>query len=64
VDHIEYGSYVARVKTAPLAVKDRDGRPQLVVPSWPVMIQDGQAARWTVRCSWCPTPTGRRKAPT
>jgi len=42
VDHIEYGSYVARVKTAPLAVKDRDGRPQLVVPSWPVMIQDGQ----------------------
>jgi uncharacterized LabA/DUF88 family protein len=41
VDHIEYGSYVARVKTAPLAVKDRDGRPQLVVPSWPVMIQDG-----------------------
>lgn len=42
VDHIEYGSYVARVKTAPLAVKDREGRPQLVVPSWPVMIQDGQ----------------------
>jgi uncharacterized LabA/DUF88 family protein len=41
VDHIEYGSYVARVKTAPLAVKDRNGRPQLVVPSWPVMIQDG-----------------------
>jgi len=42
VDHIEYGSYVARVKTAPLAVKDRDGRPQLVAPSWPVMVQDGR----------------------
>jgi hypothetical protein len=41
VDHIEYGYYVARVKTAPLAVKDRAGRPQLVHPQWPVMIQDG-----------------------
>ena len=40
VDHIEYGTYVARVKTAPLAVKDRAGRPKLVAPSWPVMIQD------------------------
>jgi hypothetical protein len=42
VDLIEYGTYVARVKTAPLAVKDRDGRPELVTPSWPVVIQDGQ----------------------
>jgi hypothetical protein len=40
VDHIEYGTYVARVKTAPLAVKDRNGRPKLVAPAWPVMIQD------------------------
>ena len=42
VDHIEYGTYVARVKTAPLAVKDPQGRPLLVGPAWPVMIQDGQ----------------------
>lgn len=42
VDHIEYGSYVARVKTAPLAVKDKTGRPELVGPAWPVMVQDGQ----------------------
>jgi hypothetical protein len=41
VDHIEYGTYVARVKTAPLAVKDAQGRPELVGPDWPVMIQDG-----------------------
>jgi hypothetical protein len=41
VDHIEYGTYVARVKTAPLAVKDAHGRPRLVGPAWPVMIQDG-----------------------
>src|SRR5215469_3211585 len=42
VDHIEYGTYVSRVKTAPMAVKDAHSRPKLVEPSWPVMIQDGQ----------------------
>jgi hypothetical protein len=42
VDHIEYGTYVARVKNAPLAVKDPQGRPRLVGPAWPVMIQDGR----------------------
>jgi uncharacterized LabA/DUF88 family protein len=40
VDHIEYGNYVARVKSAPLAVKEPNGRPRLVTPAWPVMIQD------------------------
>jgi uncharacterized LabA/DUF88 family protein len=41
VNHIEFGQYVARVKAAPLAVKAPNGRPQLVIPKWPVMIQDG-----------------------
>lgn len=41
VDHIEYGTYVSRVKTAPLAVKGPQDRPQLVTPGWPVMIQNG-----------------------
>jgi hypothetical protein len=41
VDHIEYGTYVARVKNAPLAVKDKQGRPRIVSPDWPVMVQDG-----------------------
>lgn len=45
VDHIEYGYYVARVKQAPLAVKDQRGRPQLVTPQWPVMIQDGYGSQ-------------------
>lgn len=45
VDHIEYGTYVARVKTAPLAVKDPHGRPKLVTPTWPVMIQDGRGSQ-------------------
>ena len=43
VDHIEYGKYVFRVKNAPLATKDRRGRPQLVAPAWPIMVQDGGA---------------------
>jgi hypothetical protein len=44
VDHIEYGTYVARVKQAPLAVKapSRSRRPQVVHPQWPIMVQDGQ----------------------
>lgn len=40
VDHIEYGTYVTRVATNPLANKDRKGRPVLVHPAWPVMVQD------------------------
>lgn len=44
VDHIEYGTYVARVKYAPLAVKaqSRSGKPQVVKPAWPIMVQDAQ----------------------
>jgi uncharacterized LabA/DUF88 family protein len=42
VDLIEYGTYVARVKTAPLAVKDEQGRPRLIGSGWPVMVQDSQ----------------------
>ena len=41
VDHIEYGNYVNRVASAPLATKDRRGRPVLTKPSWPVKIKDG-----------------------
>jgi hypothetical protein len=44
VDHIEYGSYVSRVRNAPLAVKDANDRPVLVGPNWPVMVQDGHGA--------------------
>lgn len=44
VDHIEYGSYVARVKSAPLAIRQPSGRPQLVTAGWPVMVQDQTGA--------------------
>ena len=42
VDHIAYGSYVARVKYAPLAVRaaTRSRNPQIVRPQWPIMVQD------------------------
>jgi hypothetical protein len=44
VDHVAYGSYVARVKYAPLAVKaaSRSGIPQIVHPQWPIMVQDAR----------------------
>jgi hypothetical protein len=41
VDYIEFGYYVARVKSLPLAIRRPNGRPKLVNPDWPVMIQDG-----------------------
>lgn len=40
VDLIEYGSYVERVATNPLAVADRRGRPVLSTAQWPLMVQD------------------------
>jgi uncharacterized LabA/DUF88 family protein len=44
VDLIEYGSYVSRVKYAPLAVKaeSRNAGPHLVTSQWPIMVQDAQ----------------------
>lgn len=45
VDLIEFGRYVARVKFAPLAVKGPTGRPRLVAPDWPVMVQDAAGAQ-------------------
>ncbi len=38
--HIEYGTYVSRVKTAPVATEDRKGRPVLTRSAWPLMVQD------------------------
>jgi len=44
VDFIEFGTYVSRVKTAPIAVRaaSRRGGPQIVKSAWPIMIKDGQ----------------------
>lgn len=43
-DTIELGSYVSRVKFAPLATPDRKGRPVLMTATKPVLIQDAQGA--------------------
>src|ERR1700735_3889512 len=80
VDLIEYGTYVSHVRTAPLATRDEQGRPQVVTPEWPGVVQDGRGergpggggvgggggggSRSPGRCSWSPTPTGRRRVPT
>lgn len=41
LDELALGSYVARVAVAPLATKDRKGRPVLTNPGWPVMVRSG-----------------------
>lgn len=40
VDVIEYGSYVSRTATAPLAVAGPHNRPRLVRADWPIKVQD------------------------
>lgn len=42
VDHVEFGNFISRVKHAPLARRvGKRGKPQIVKPDWPVMVQDG-----------------------
>lgn len=43
VDLIEYGHYVARVKTAPLATENKSGKPVLATARWPIKVQDRDA---------------------
>ncbi|WP_152360402.1 NYN domain-containing protein [Microlunatus speluncae] len=40
VTRISYGTYVSRVATAPLAIRGPNGKPVLVPPAWPIMVQD------------------------
>ncbi len=40
VDEIEYGFYVSRTTTAPLALPGKKGRPELVRSAWPVVVKD------------------------
>lgn len=40
VDCIEYGNFVARVRTSALAIAGRKGKPKIVHSSWPVMVKD------------------------
>ncbi|MGO4255159.1 hypothetical protein [Marmoricola sp. RAF53] len=40
VDQIEMGTYVSRVATLPLAVRNRRDKPVLCRPAWPMMVKD------------------------
>lgn len=39
VDHIEYGNYIAKVIKRPLATEDKQHKPVIVRPDWPVTVQ-------------------------
>jgi hypothetical protein len=43
VDWVEFGHYVARVKRAPLATEDGQGKPIIATADWPVKVQDSSA---------------------
>jgi uncharacterized LabA/DUF88 family protein len=39
VDKIEYGKFIAQVKTSPLATWTSKGRPQVTTSAWPIMVK-------------------------
>jgi hypothetical protein len=39
VDHIEYGNYISKVIKRPLATEDRQRKPVITCPAWPVTVQ-------------------------
>ncbi|HEY5878686.1 MAG TPA: NYN domain-containing protein [Nakamurella sp.] len=41
IDELAMGVYVTRTAVNPLAVEGRRGRPKIVHPGWPIMIQNG-----------------------
>lgn len=44
VDKIELGSFISRVRSAPLATRTAKGKPEIVSAGWPVMVNDAQDA--------------------
>ena len=44
VDKIEYGKFIAQVKTSPLATWTTKGRPQITTSGWPIMVKDANRA--------------------
>jgi hypothetical protein len=45
VDTFEYGTFVSRVRSSPLATKTRKGTPDIVRAQWPVMVKDVHNAK-------------------
>lgn len=44
VDHIEYGNYISKVIKRPLATEDKQHKPVIVRPNWPVTVQQNGAS--------------------
>ena len=44
VDKIEYGKFIARVRTSPLATRTGKGRPRITTSNWPIMVKDAARA--------------------
>lgn len=42
IDSLELGHYVERVANAPLATKNRHGKPSIVRPAWPIKVSSDQ----------------------
>ena len=65
IDLIEYGSYVSRVKQAPLATPDKKGRPVLTRSAPPLRSsRTPPTSRSETPSSWFPTLDARRRART
>jgi hypothetical protein len=39
VSHIEYGNYISKVIRRPLAIENKQRKPMIVRPDWPVTVQ-------------------------
>jgi hypothetical protein len=44
VDHIEYGNYISKVIKRPLATEDKQHKPVITQPGWPVTVQRNGAS--------------------
>jgi hypothetical protein len=59
VDVIEFGTYVSRTATAPLATAGPYGKPRLVRSNWPIMVKD--SAGTAVPDAWFMASVARRE---
>ncbi len=58
-DHVEFGTYVTRCATAPLAVAGKGGKPVLTTSTWPLMVKDTNGA--AVANAWFMVSVAKRE---
>lgn len=59
VDAIEFGTYVTRTATAPLATAGPRGKPQITTSNWPLMVKDASGS--AVPDAWFMASVARRE---